>query len=390
MYLLRTLSIAALIGYSLPLQATPTLVNQALAAFDKDDWEQAQAAIDQATSQAAAPAKAWYYRGAIYEKRLRKQITSEVAPELFAATLASYRQALALTPPASQFHSFAQINLDNLWAYYLDRGRRYYRQENFDKAMEQWQYCEQIRTDKSCIELYKAIAAHQDEQYAVARQHYTQYLTQAATVPAAVYRGLAQVTAQLDKRAEQARLIIAQGLQQYPFDNDLLYEQCTLYNVGEEEKEEEPLPQLLEQKIATAPHEPALYYQLGYWYEQQGQPAQALQQYQQAATLAPHRIEPMRQQGIVHYNQAAQLTQTIEEMPAEEFQQEGMELSQALTDHLEQALSCFNRARKLQPRDAFTLIHLKMLYLRLKKPAQVAKIERKLRRYKVPEDDRFS
>ncbi|MEM9417190.1 MAG: tetratricopeptide repeat protein [Bacteroidota bacterium] len=380
MYLLRALSIALLLRCSLPLQAQPPLIHQALVAFDKDDLEQAQTAIDQATSQAATSGPAWYYRGAIYEALLRKQISSEEAPELFAATLASYRQALALTPPASQFHSFAQINLNNLWAYYLDRGRRYYRQENFDKAVEQWQYCEQIRTDQPCVELYKAIAAHQDEQYALARQHYTQYLTQATTVPAPVYRGLAQVTAQLDQHAKQALLIIEQALQQYPFDNDLLAEQLALYQVGDGEKE--ALPQRLAKKLAAAPHDPALYYQLGYWYEQQGQPAQALLQYQQAATLAPHNIEPMRQQGIVHYNQAAQLTQTIEAMPAEAFQEKGMELRQALTKHLAQALACFKQARKRQPRDLFTLKHLQTLYLRLKKPAKAAKIERKLWKYK--------
>ncbi|MEL6358517.1 MAG: hypothetical protein AAFQ01_01090, partial [Bacteroidota bacterium] len=101
------------------LQAKPSLLKQAIQAFEKDDFAQAQTLIDQATDQTTAPGQAWYYRGAIYEKLLRDQITGEKAPELLETTLAAYRQALALIPAPSQYHSFVQINLENLWAYYV-------------------------------------------------------------------------------------------------------------------------------------------------------------------------------------------------------------------------------------------------------------------------------
>lgn len=366
--------------WALPVQAKPSLLRQAIQAFEKDDLAQAQTLIDRVTNDKATSGKTWYYRGTIYEKLLRSQLATEEAAELFEKTLAAYHQALALTPDPSQYHSFAQVNLNNLWAYYLDRGRRYYRQENFDKALEQWKYCGKIKVDEPCVVLYTAIAMHQNEGYAQARQYYTQYLAQTKVSPAAVYRALAHLTTQLDKSPQKGLQVIAEALSQHPFDHDLLYEQLALYQKMEQV---EDLQQQLTQKIAATPHKAAYYYQLGYWYEEEEQVKEALQQYQKAAELAPGNIAPVRQQGIVHYNQAALLTQEIQEMPDEEFQEKGLILREKITSALEKSLLYLEQARQLQPRDAVTLKHLYILYTRLQKPTQTIKIERTLHKYGI-------
>lgn len=365
---------------ALPLQAQPSLLRQALQAWEKDDLTQARACVDQATAEEAAPGKAWYYQGVIYEKLLRTQIATEEAPQLFEKTLAAYRQALSLTTIPSQYHGFAQINLDNLWAYYIDRGRRYYRQGNFERAIKQWQYCEQIRTDKTCVDLYMAIAAHQDEQYALARQRYTKYLAATKVAPAPVYRAMAHMTAEQDKKPQEGLKIIEAALLHYPFDHDLLAAQWALYQVMEKTAD---LQKLLAKKIAEAPSEAAHYYHLGYWYEQQEKPEEALKQYQKAAELAPRQLAPVRQQGLVHYNQAAQLIQKIQEIPDEEFQEKGADLKATLTHAWEQALPCLEKAHRLAPRDPITLKQLQNVYIRLKNPVRAAHLERKLRRYRI-------
>lgn len=365
------------------LQAKPSLVKQAIAAFEKEAFAQAKAHIDQAMDEETTQAQggAWYYRGVIYEKLLRDQVATEEAPQLFEATLAAYHKALALTPAAtSQYHSFTQINLNGLWAYYLDRGRRYYRQEAFENAIQQFNYCQQIKPEEPWAYLYTAIAAHQEGHYELALTNYEHYLEKASTAPAAVFRGLAHLTAGLHKDPQEALKILEQALLQYPFDNNLLYEQLQLYTaLGQVEA----LQKLLHQKIATAPHEAAFYYQLGYWYEQQGQEEPALEHYQKAAERVLKRIEPIRQQGIVHYNQAAQLTQAIKEMPNETFQELGTEQIKQLRTYLEQAFSCFKQANKINPRDPFTLKHLQNIYVRLRRPDQADKIARLLRKYRL-------
>ena len=107
-----------------PLWAQPPIVKQAIAAFDKEDLGQAQTLIDQATQDEKAKTKesTWYYRGAIYEQLMRKNIASDTASYYLEQALQAYQQALSLAPASSQYHSFAQVNFHGLWAYYLDRG----------------------------------------------------------------------------------------------------------------------------------------------------------------------------------------------------------------------------------------------------------------------------
>ena len=360
------------------LQAKPSLVKRAIAAFEKEDLTQAKAHIDQATAEEAAQGATWYYRGVIYEKLLRSQVATEEAPQLLETTLAAYRQTLALTPSASQYHSFAQVNLHGLWAYYLGRGRRYYRQEASENALQQFAYSKQIKPAALCTYLYTAIAAHQAANHKLAHANYTHYLEQVNTAPAAVYRALAHLTTALHKAPQEALAVVDQALLQYPFDNDLLFERLQCYKAM---GQVEALPTLLLQRIGTAPHEAMYCYQLGYWYEQQGAVAKALEQYERAAVRAPKHIAPIRQQGIVHYNQAAQLTQKIKAMPNEDFQKVGAKQCKQLATYLEKALACFEQAYKIDPRDLFTLKQLQSIYVYQRKATQAEKIARRLRKY---------
>jgi tetratricopeptide (TPR) repeat protein len=220
----------------------------------------------------------------------------------------------------------------------------------------------------------------------VALRNYTHYLESAVIVPAAVYRGLAHLTAHALKHPIQALEILAQALLPHPFDNDLLYEQLQLYtNLGRVEVERERL----QKRIAATPCEAVLYYQLGYGYEQQAQWKQALKQYQKSAELAPNSVEPILQQGIVYYNQAVQDTQEISKMSEEQFQDVGAQRIEKLENYLDQASPYldqaspyFEQASKLSPREPFIIKHLQAIYLWLRKPAQAKKIERCLRKYR--------
>ena len=365
-----------------PLRAKSYLVKQAMVAFEKEELSEAKKYIDTAIEEATTQAQGsvWYYRGVIYEKLLRNQVAKKEASQLFEETLNAYLKAITLTPKASQYHSFAQINLNRLWMYYLDRGGRYYRQKAFESAIQQFEYCKQIIPSNPCAYLYTAIAAHQEEKYDLALHNYTYYLTSGVEVPAAVYRGVVHLTAHVLKDAKKAIEILEQALFQHPFDNDLLHEQIQIYtSLNQVEAQIE----LMQKQVVTSSNEAAMRYQLGYWYEQHKQWEKALEQYQKATELIPNRIEPVRQQGIVYYNQAARLTCEIMATSEEHFEQVGVKQLKKLKDNLSQALTYFAQAIKLSPRDAFILKHLRIIYRYLHRPNLVKKIERRLYKYKL-------
>jgi tetratricopeptide (TPR) repeat protein len=368
--------------WAVPLWAKTSIVKQSIAAFEREALSEARACIDKAMEETTHQTQgdAWYYRGVIYEKILRDQVATEEADQLFEETLNAYRKALTLTSQASQYHSFARINLDRLWMYYLNRGRRYYKQEAFGNAVQQFRYCKEIIPHHPDAYLYTAIAAHQAGEYDLALHNYTHYLELGVAASAVVYRGLAHLTAYPLKAPEKALKILETALSQYPFDNDLLYEQVQIYTaLGQSEEKQE----LVKKQIAATPSKAAIHYQLGYWYEQQGHWREALKQYQKAAELAPNSAEPVRQQGMVHYNQAVQNRQEITAMNEEEFQQVGAERIEILENHLRQALPCFEQANKKSPRDPLILKHLQIIYRRLHKPTQAKRTERCLRKHKL-------
>lgn len=356
------------------IQAKSSLLQKAIRSFEENNIDQAREFVDQAVTETPSAGKVWYYQGVIYEKLLRKQIATEKAPELLEKTLRAYRKALTLTKSPSQYQSFTQINLNNLWAYYLDRGRRYYHQGNFVRAIDYWQCCEQIQSNRPCLVLYKAIAAHQGRQHLLAKEYYTSYLSQAERVPVAVSRAVAQLSVTQEKNPEEGVAVIAAALLNDPFDYDLLWDQLAFYK---QQTTLEVFGKYLEQKAADEPQNAAYCYQLGCWYEYQGELSKALQHYQKAAQLAPQEIAPIRQQGLVVYNQAAQLTREIQEMSDEVFQEKGAQLKEVLDDRLERALSHLERAAQ-QTCDTTVLKALKSLYSYLGKPARASQIEHQL------------
>ena len=361
------------------LLALPSAVKQAVRAYEQQEWPQAQALIDEATAASAPTAElpsAWYYRGVIYERRLRNGIATEEATALLAQALAAYRQVLALAPAASQYHSFAQINLNGLWEYYLDRGVRYYRQEAFERAMAQFDVCRGIKPQDPSAYLYAGTAAHQQEQCELALHYYEQYLKLGGNSPAA-YRAVADLTATFLKKPLQALATLEKALLQHPFSNDLLYAQLQLYvSLGRAEEKE----RLLTEQMAAAPSAAAYPYQLGYLYERQAQPDRALACYRQAAALAPNEAAPVRQQGAVLYDEAVRLLNEVAAMPEEAFQEVGKERMEQFRAQLRLALPCLERARKLQPRDVWVLQRLQTIYRRLDMPRKRQRTEQRLRK----------
>ncbi|MEL6152746.1 MAG: hypothetical protein AAFQ78_01845, partial [Bacteroidota bacterium] len=307
-----------------PLCAQPRLVTQAVRAFEQQDWAQAQALIDQATAMPAAEQQpcTWYYRGVIYEKLLRNNPAVAASATFLEQTLAAYQKVLELAPAASQYYSFAKINLNGLWEYYLYRGVRYYKQEAFERAIAQFDVCKRLMPKDTSAYLYTGIAAQQEGHYEQALQNYAQYQQLGGKSPA-VYRTVAHLTDRHLNDPAQALKILDQALLLYPFSDDLLQEQVRLYTAMDREVDREAW---LQAQIAAASEEPAYPYQLAYWYAQDAQLHKALEYYQQAADLAPKQVEPIRQQGAIYYNQAVQMLNKMDALPEEEFQKTGVVL----------------------------------------------------------------
>ena len=360
--------------------AQQRLIKQALACFDQGQFSEAQALIDQASQDKTLQLQAstWYYKGVVYEQLMRKNIALDIAGQYLEEALKAYQKTLTLTPEANQYHSFAQLNKQELWAYYLNRGVRYYKAEAFDRAIEAFAICKRIQPDDAHALLYTAIAAHQEEQYDLALAQYKAYLQLEKGKPA-VYCGLASITANQLHKPEQAKSILDQALQAYPWDVGLLEAQHQLLLAL---KELGARKQQLKEQVTASPLNPLPHFQLGYFYEQANQLEVAATYYQQAVNLALQELAPICRLGIVYYNQAANIINEAVAMPDHDFQQTGEELTNQAEQYFRKALHSFKQARKLDRGNLFILKQLHVIYTRLHMPEKAQIIGDILKRKK--------
>lgn len=374
--------ILALVAISItpPLFGLPASAKQAIQAFDQQEFEKAQTLVDELLQDARyqKQASTWYYRGAIYDQLMRKNITSDSAPNYLEEALKSYQKAMDLSKKRSQYHSFAQINLQGLWTYYLNRGVQYYKVEAFEEAMEQLSICNLINDNAPYTLLYTAITAQQAEKYETALQHYEKYIQYGHAEPA-VYRAFANLTANHFKNTEGAFEILQQGVQQYPWDIDLLVENYEL--LTQTEQLETWQTQLLAQ-LKEIHTNPIFYYQLAYLYTQTDECEKAIVHYQKAFELAPRQLEPIVQLAKLYHNQGAIIINNIADMDEEVFQQTGKEIIEEANEYLEKSLHYFKIAHKLSPKSLPILKSIHTLYTRLDKTDKASQIARKMKQIK--------
>jgi len=358
----------------------PTGLKQALQAFDQQDFEKAQITIDQLLEepQYQQQPSSWYYKGVIYDQLMRKHITSDSAGIYLDRNLEAYRKTLVISHKHTQYHSFANINIERLWAYYLNRGVQYYKVEAFDEALEQFAICQKIYNDHPYMLLYTAIAAHQAEKYETALGYYEKYIKIGSAAPA-VYRAFANLTANYLKNTTGAYEMLQNAMNQYPWDINLLEE---YYQLLLETNQLANTQQKLQTELAGMPHNPSIYYQLAYLYTQENNHEEAVAHYKKVLELLPRHIETILQLGKSYYNQAAQLTQQMTDMPEEDFQQHGKEILEKMNENLEVSLNYLQQANKLLPNNLEIMKLMHTLYTRLNKGDQADQLVRKIKRIK--------
>lgn len=265
--------------------------------------QEAQIAIDQAikNSKLSAHPATWYYRAVIYDRLLRDHIASQESDAFLNEALAAYEQTKKVGFPNSQFYSFAVDNLNALWNYFLKRGMGYYRQEVFDQALNQLAICRRILPQEPTPLLYTAIVYHTQDQPEEAIRAYESYVD-AKGPDCAVFRAMAHIYYNKFKNFDKAIAVINQGLITFPFNNELLEEECLIYkDAGKVDDYATALRLQYENKDLKAS------YAYGYLLEYQDATQEAIDCYQAVLKANPNQYDTLRQIGLIFYNQAIKL-----------------------------------------------------------------------------------
>lgn len=265
------------------------------------DITQAQVTIDEAIkdSKLMKHPATWYYRGVIYSKLLKDNISSEKATDLLDETLAAYTKTTQLSLPHTQFHSFARSNIASLWSYYLDRGIRYYKQENFDQAVDRFAICKRIIPQDPTPELYTAIVYQSNKKPAEALHYYEAYL-QIAGPQVAIFRAIANIQYHQLKKFSEAISLLDTAIAKFPFNNELLEEKFLIYK---DAKQIDQYETTLLEAIASSKAWHVVY-EYAYLLENQGLIEKAVAYYAHVLKNIPDQYNTLRQIGFLFYNEA--------------------------------------------------------------------------------------
>ncbi len=380
-YLCRNKNIYALLISVLLFLCTPSIalsnnLKTALAAFNNGELEKAQQIIDTVVSidQGTHSAKDWYYRGVIYEQLMRTNITSDLSTDYFHEALNAYRKTLECGNKDPQYHRFAEIHLEEMWNYYINRSVQYYKMEYFEEAVEQLEIARKIHPEAKLMVLYSAIINHQMEAYDEALQGYTQYL-KAHSQDAALYRILADLTIHHQRDVHKAQELLEAALHKYPWNYNLLedYYELLANNHLLQKQQHDLENQLLEQ-----PKNPINYYQLAHLHQKLNRYEEAIVYAKKALALAPSQPEVMLQTAILYYNFAAEVIHNALTLSEETFQQQKEAEVKKCHQVVEGAIKYLKKARKAHPKNIYILQQLRLLYKWLGNEKRAEIIARKM------------
>lgn len=354
------LFISMLLFLCIPSIALSNNLKTALEAFHNGELEKAQQVIDTLVpiDQSAHSAKGWYYRGVIYDQLMRTHITSDLSAGYLDEALNAYRKTLKCGNHDPQYHRFAEIHLEEMWNYYINRSVQYYKMEYFEEALEQLEIARQINPAAKLMILYNAIINHQMGVYDEALEGYTQYL-KTHSQDAALYRILADLTIHYQRDIHKAQTLLQTALQTYPWNYNLLEDYYELLATNQLLQKQQ---HHLEKQLRNESKNPLLYYQLAHLHQKLNRYEEAIVNAKKALALAPSQPEAMLQTATLHYNFATEVIHSTLALSEETLQQHKEAEAKKCHQAVEEAITYLKEARKAHPKNIYILQQLRLLY----------------------------
>lgn len=297
-----------------PTDTTDEAQEHAVEGVTPSKLKEARLRIDEAIrdSKLALHPATWYYRGVIYEKLLKDNIYLEEASDWLQEVLKAYEQVKKLAQPTTQFYSFAVENIVSLWSYYLDRGLRYYRQENFDQALACFTTCKNILPEEKAPLLYMAIVYQTMFKATEALNYYEDYLqhlhavdlkNRDQAVEIAIISAMAAIYCYQLKQWDRAIAILDDALIRFPFSNELIEEKILMYTSA---NKIDDYAALVKETALPLPDK-MRYYAYAYFLENQSRVEEAVVYYKRILDTTVNQYDTLRQLGLLFYNKAIKL-----------------------------------------------------------------------------------
>lgn len=351
---------------------TNAILFQKQGTLDKARTEIDKAIVHEKTQ---GKAKTWYTRGEIYEGIVASPIYGKAVPAMEGTKTAfdSYSKAITLEGKDSEYGKMATAKLDGLYGLALNSGVESYNGKDFAKAMDSYRMAQQIRPQDTTAYLYAAYASEANQDFAGAKEMYGKLQGIGYKTPQ-MYGRMLQIARQ-EKDDAGARKVVQDALVAFPNNKGFMLEDLNMELSAGRGKE---AIGKIERAIAADPTNSNLYAVLGSIYDQDKQPAKALEAYKKAVEVDPANFDANFNLGVYNYNKAADLYTKASKMSLAEYNKSGKKFEADGKKYFQESIPYFEKALQAQPDDRTVISSLQKAYLRVGRPADSEKMSAKL------------
>jgi len=359
------------------VSAQNSAVTNAILFQKQGTLDKARVEIDKAITneKTQGKAKTWYTRGEVYEGIVASPIYGKTMPATEATKTAfeSYSKAVSLEGKDSEYGKMATAKLDGLYGLALNSGVESYNGKDFAKAMDSYRMAQQIRPQDTTAYLYAAYAAEANQDFGGAKEMYGKLQGIGYKTPQ-MYGRMLQIARQ-EKDDAAARKVVQEALVAFPNNKSFMLEDLNMELSAGRGKE---AIGKIEKAIAADPTNSNLYAVLGSVYDQDKQPAKALEAYKKAVEVDPANFDANFNLGVYNYNKAADLYTKASKMSLAEYQKSGKKFEADGKKYFQESLPYFEKALQTQPDDRAVISSLQKAYLRVGRPADSERMAAKL------------
>lgn len=357
-------------------------VSKAENALNQGKLDIAKAEIDKAFAdnekgKVTTDGKNWYIRGKIYKAIYMDTTTyHDIAPDALDKAVESYKKVKELEKENSTYAVFSEQEMNQLYGVVVNKGAADYNNNNFEAAYDAFMEALKVSPGDTIALLYGGTAAQQADMTDKAIDAYNK-LIDVGTNNIDVYKTLIFLYRNEKQDLDKVLGVVNKALEKFPDNKDFAQEKITtLINL----KKTDEAQNELKNAIAKEPSNPLLYYELGYLYDYQDKPDEALDYYKQALKVDPNHYEANYNAGVVYYNKAAQILKELNNLPLDEYRKKEDEYYNRAVKFFEQALPYLEKASQVMPKDDLQLLEtLEGVYIRLKMNDKAEALEKKIK-----------
>lgn len=353
-------------------------------AFSQGKLDIAKAEVDEAfkidaKGKVSSAGKNWYLKGRIYKALYLddstdfQNLVDETALDI---AMEAFKKVLVMEKENSSYVIFTNQEISQLYGSIVNDGAEKYNENDFEGAYKVFMTALKVEEGDTTALLYGGVSAQQADMIDEALACF-QTLADNGDAKIDTYKTMIYLYRTEKEDLEGVLRIVTQALEAFPENSELAQEKITTLIMMERVDDAKSE---LEAAINNDPTNHLFYYFMGYLYDYQEDPENAIIQYKKALELNPDYYEANYNLGVVYYNIAREIISELNNLSLDEYREKESEYVEKAAVHFREALPYFEKAVELRPDDEIQLLEtLAGVYLQLKMTDKAEALEKQIK-----------